>query len=115
MGNKFANYNFIFTSPCITISPGANEFNFFLSYRQPRFHNWGFNLDRGADSLKKWDQIPEGIDILITHGPPIGKFDNYRKTSNISRILLSNKIVDHSDVVGAAPVVAAPTTSSFST
>ena len=26
-----------------------------------------------------------------------------------------NKIVDHSDVVGAAPVAAAPTTSSFST
>ena len=40
---------------------------------------------------------------------------NYRKTSNISRTLLGNKIVDHSDVVGASPVGAAPTTSSFST
>ena len=39
----------------------------------------------------------------------------YHKTSNISRILVSNKIVDHSDVVGASPVGAAPTTSSFST
>ena len=38
----------------------------------------------------------------------------YRKTSNISRILVGNKIVDNSDVVGASPV-AAPTTSSFST
>ena len=40
---------------------------------------------------------------------------NYRQTSNISRTLVDNKIVDHSDVVGAAPVGAAPTTSSFST
>ena len=40
---------------------------------------------------------------------------NYRKTSNISRTLVGNKIVDQSDVVGAAPVAAAPTTSSFST
>ena len=40
---------------------------------------------------------------------------NYRKTSNISRTLVGNKIVDHSDVVGASPVGAAPTTSSFST
>ena len=40
---------------------------------------------------------------------------NYRKTSNISRTLESNKIVDNSDVVGASPVGAAPTTSSFST
>ena len=39
----------------------------------------------------------------------------YRKTSNISRILVGNKIVDNSDVVGAPPVGTAPTTSSFST
>ena len=40
---------------------------------------------------------------------------NYRQVSNIRRTLVSNKIVDHSDVVGASPVGAAPTTSSFST
>ena len=39
----------------------------------------------------------------------------YRKVSNIRRTLAGNKIVDHSDVVGASPVGAAPTTSSFST
>ena len=40
---------------------------------------------------------------------------NYRKVSNIRRTLVGNKIVDHSDVVGASPAGAAPTTSSFST
>ena len=35
----------------------------------------------------------------------------YRQTSNISRTLAGNKIVDHSDVVGASPAGAAPTTS----
>ena len=39
----------------------------------------------------------------------------YRQVSNIRRTLVCNKIVDHSDVVGASPVGAAPTTSSFST
>ena len=39
----------------------------------------------------------------------------YSKTSNRSRTLVCNKIVDNSDVVGASPVGAAPTTSSFST
>ena len=38
----------------------------------------------------------------------------YCKTSNI-RHTLGNKIVDHSDVVGASPVGADPTASSFST
>ena len=40
---------------------------------------------------------------------------NYRQVSNIRRTLVGNNIVDHSDVVGASPVGAAPTTSSFST
>ena len=39
----------------------------------------------------------------------------YRQVSNIRHILVGNNIVDHSDVVGASPVGAAPTTSSFST
>ena len=37
-----------------------------------------------------------------------------RQIADIST-LEGNKIVDHSDVVGASPVGAAPTTSSFST
>ena len=43
------------------------------------------------------------------------KMRTYRKTSNISRTLVGNKIVDNSDVAGASCVGAAPTTSSFST
>ena len=39
----------------------------------------------------------------------------YRNTFNICRTLVGNKIVDNSDVVGASPVGAAPTTSSLST
>ena len=44
-----------------------------------------------------------------------GPTTNYRQTSNIKRTFVGNLIVDHSDVVGALPVGAAPTTSSFST
>ena len=39
----------------------------------------------------------------------------YRPISNKRRTLVCNKIVDHSDIVGASPVSAVPTTSSFST
>ena len=68
----------------------------------------------------------ETFDLKIWHGqkqsPRIfGKgcayfnTQGYRKTSSLSRTLVGNKIVDNSDVVGASPVGAAPTTSSFST
>ena len=43
----------------------------------------------------------------------IAKQPIYHQTSNISHILIGNKIVDHSDVAEASPVGAAPTTSSF--
>ena len=33
----------------------------------------------------------------------------YRETFNIRRNFIANKLVDHSDVVGASPVGAAPT------
>ena len=39
----------------------------------------------------------------------------YHQTSTISHTLVCSKIVNHSGVVGASPVGAAPTTSSFST
>ena len=41
--------------------------------------------------------------------------EKYSQTSNISCTLVGNRIVDHSDVVGALPVGAAPTTTSFLT
>ena len=57
-----------------------------------------------SDVIKNRRTIHMGMHIVF----------GYRKTSNIRRTLVGNKIVDHSDVVGASPVGAAPTTSSFS-
>ncbi|MGV3622101.1 MAG: metallophosphoesterase [Archangium sp.] len=42
---------------------------------QPWFHNWAFNARRGPDIDEKWQRIPEGIDVLVTHGPPHGYGD----------------------------------------
>lgn len=42
---------------------------------QPRFFDWAFNLRRGPELDAKWSLIPEGIDVLVTHGPPAGYGD----------------------------------------
>ena len=39
---------------------------------QPAYNDWFFNLPRGAALAAKWSQIPEGVDVLLTHGPPRG-------------------------------------------
>lgn len=42
---------------------------------QPTFHNWAFNVDRGAAIRRYWKKIPPDTDVLITHGPPFGTLD----------------------------------------
>lgn len=41
----------------------------------PEFLNWAFMYPRGAAANQYWDQIPAGLDVLITHGPPYGILD----------------------------------------
>lgn len=43
---------------------------------QPRFYDWAFNVDRGEAIAKKWEPIPAGLDILVTHGPAYGLLDD---------------------------------------
>ena len=67
--------------------------------------------DNFTDSKDPWIDIDESFfAIRVYTNRCQGK---YRRTSNISRTLVGNKIVDNSYVVGAPPVGAAPTTSSW--
>ena len=58
--------------------------------------------------------MPDDLAMQITIELP-DMVLTYGQISNISHTLVGNKLVDHSDVVGASPVGAAPPTSSFST
>ena len=60
-----------------------------------------------------WNQI-DIYSFLCNPNITMGATE-YRQVSNIIRTLVGNYIVYHSDVVGASPVGATPTTSSFST
>ena len=69
-------------------------------------------------NLIKWTLYPsDSIKIYVQ----VGTYNKgsmlraYCQTCNISSALIGKTIVDHSDVVGASPVGAAPTTPSFST
>lgn len=42
----------------------------------PMYFNWAFMLERGPPIRQKWEQIPASTDILITHGPPLGRGDD---------------------------------------
>jgi predicted phosphodiesterase len=42
---------------------------------QPEFGEWAFNLPRGAPCRAKWELVPAGTDVVMTHGPPLGHGD----------------------------------------
>ncbi|SDW98027.1 metallophosphatase domain-containing protein [Marinobacter mobilis] len=41
----------------------------------PEFFDWAFNLPRGDALARRWAQIPDSTDVLITHGPPMNILD----------------------------------------
>jgi len=67
----------------------------------PEYFNWAWNLSRGKALAAKWAQIPDDVNVLITHGPPYGVLDLVENNlSNIGRDLhqgcqdLFNRVMD---------------------
>lgn len=50
-------------------------YNIYGSPWVPAFCNWAFNADERQLELAA-DAVPEGLDILVTHGPPYGLMDD---------------------------------------
>ena len=61
---------------------------------QPFFYNWAFNLPRnGIELEEKWSNIPQDVDILITHCPSFGYLDKViGKNENLGCKKLSERI-----------------------
>lgn len=41
----------------------------------PKFFEWAFMYSRGNEARAHWADLPEGLDVLVTHGPPFGMGD----------------------------------------
>lgn len=67
--------------------------NFWGSPWQLRFHNWAFNLDE-PDLAKKYERIPDNINVLITHGPPLGYGDKTSMSENVGSRSLTKTIIN---------------------
>ena len=89
----------------------------------PTFSIWPGHLFGNYSFIKVRTPFLENLRIIYvhahnTHTRPMNFVMwglCYHQTSHISRALRGSKLADHSDVIGASPVGAAPTTSSSST
>jgi len=47
----------------------------------PRYGDWSYMKDRGTIN-RIWETIPDGIDVVVTHGPPYGVLDATLRRDN---------------------------------
>lgn len=52
----------------------GDAFEVYGSPWTPAFYGWAFNLPRGQSLGNIWSRIP-AVDVLVTHGPPLGRGD----------------------------------------
>lgn len=61
----------------------------------PRYGDWSYMRDRGTIN-RIWETIPEGIDVLITHGPPYGvldaTYDHHNKVELVGCSALAKRV-----------------------
>ena len=68
---------------------------FFGSPQSAQFGTrWAFNLERGPVAYNHWSQIPNDVDIVITHGPAHGVNDYVSRGENVGDIQLYNKLCE---------------------
>ena len=82
------------------------------------YHGWWWPGDARGQSFSSHDvdlDFPEYSERSTRNVDPLAFDRNYCQTVNISSALVGNKTVDHSHVLRASPVGAAPTKPSFST
>lgn len=58
----------------------------------PTFGNWAFMEDRGKRIREIWKKIPDGLDVLITHGPMYGIGDLTPRHQNVGCDDLTAKV-----------------------
>ncbi len=61
---------------------------------QPYFGGWAFNIKDNDILWAKWDLIPVGTHVLITHGPPAGILDMTARGVRAGCQELSRKVLE---------------------
>lgn len=59
--------------------------------------HWVFNADRGQEIMEHWSKIPQGLDVLVTHGPPFGIGDLTPRLERVGCVDLLNTITNMGD------------------
>jgi Icc-related predicted phosphoesterase len=57
----------------------------------PEFNNWAF-MRKDEELARHWDNIPDDVDVLVTHGPPYSILDTTQEGLNVGSKTLYDRI-----------------------
>lgn len=70
-----------------------NGVHFYGTPWTPEYHAWAFNADRNWEgSGRKWDALPNDVDVLLAHGPPFGYGDLTANNERVGCTYMANAI-----------------------
>lgn len=76
----------------ITLNVRGRDIRIYGSPWQPYFQGWAFNL-RQEQLRDVWRMIPDGLDVLVTHGPPFTVLDRVRSRENVGCESLLEEVI----------------------
>lgn len=88
--NRLSNAIYLQDSGC-EIIVNKKTIKFWGTPWTPPFFNWAF-MKSDSESKRYFEQIPEGLDILITHGPPQGLLDLTDYGSHVGSQTLATEV-----------------------
>jgi Icc-related predicted phosphoesterase len=68
-------YRAIITNATVLVNSGVEVERLKIWGSPVNLDGMAFRMSNAEDRKRHWAQIPRGIDILITHGPPLGVLD----------------------------------------
>lgn len=71
---------------------------FYGSPRTPFFCSWAFNEARGTQIARWWKKIPEDVQVLVTHGPPMGVLDTLEDGEHVGCEELKKRVDELKDL-----------------
>lgn len=69
-----------------------NGYKFWGSPWTPRFYDWAFQLNNDDHARETWKDVPEGLDVLITHGPAYMWRDENRERDHRGSVELARLV-----------------------
>lgn len=71
----------------------GKTYRLWMSAHTPNYHDWAFMLNEN-EIIEAWEKIPQNLDVLVTHAPPLGILDKSYRDEHIGCKWLVQRVLE---------------------